>query len=71
MRKKKRLVLDDSTDRLVSREAFRKSQVMILIENKNRECRNNRWREEKFYILFFSCKSTNTKTIKVVRIFFD
>jgi hypothetical protein len=34
MRKKTRLVLDDSTDRLVSKKAFR---LLILIGNKNRE----------------------------------
>jgi hypothetical protein len=37
MRKKKRLVPDESKDRLVSREAFRKFEVTISITDSYRE----------------------------------
>jgi len=53
MRKKKRLVLDDSTDRLVSKKAFR---LLILIGNKNREYGIIVGEKKNSIFLFFSCK---------------
>jgi hypothetical protein len=49
MRKKKRLVLDDSKDRLLSREAFRKFEVTLYITDsygeEKKRMRDHRWRE--------------------------